>query len=77
MVGLEDAKKIVLSTEAAVKNIKDYCSENNIDAEIRDDGVLYGATNKFHKGAFESLIKDLNEHKINSWKRLSKEKVQS
>ena len=76
IVGLEDAKKIVIATEAAVKNIKEYCKENNIDAQIRDDGVLYGATNKFHKGAFEDLIKDLNENKINSWKRLSKEKVQ-
>lgn len=76
IVGLEDAKKIVMATEAAVNNIKDYCIKNNIDAQIRDDGVLYGATNKFHKGAFESLIKDLNENQINSWERLSQEKVQ-
>ena len=69
-------KKIVVSTEAAVNNIKDFCVQNNIDAQIRDDGVLYGATNKFHKGAFESLIKDLRENGINSWERLSKEKVQ-
>ncbi len=76
IVGLKDAKKIVLATEAAVKNIKDYCKENKINAEIRDDGILYGATNKFHKGAFENLIEDLNENKINSWERLSIEKVQ-
>ena len=76
IVGLDDAKKIVIATENAVNNIKDYCAKNNIDAQIRDDGVLYGATNKFHKGAFESLIKDLNEIQINSWERLSKEKVQ-
>ena len=62
--------------ECKRKNIKDYCAKNNIDAQIRDDGVLYGATNKFHKGAFESLIKDLKENQINSWERLSKEKVQ-
>ena len=76
IVGLNDAKKIVIATEAAVNDIKDFCVKNNIDAQIRDDGVLYGATNKFHKGAFESLIKDLDENEINSWKRLSKEKVQ-
>ena len=76
VVGTEDAKKIVLATEDAVNNIKNYCLNNNIDAEIRDDGVFYGATNKFHKGAFESLIKDLNKNQINSWERLSKEKVQ-
>ena len=76
VVGVNDAKKMVLSTEAAVKNIKDFCYENKINAEIRDDGVLYGATNTFHQGAFENLIKDLNQHNINSWERLSKEKVQ-
>ena len=47
--GLDDAKKIDIDTENAVNNIKDYCAKNNIDAQIRDDGVLYGATNKFHK----------------------------
>ena len=76
VVGIDDAKKIVLSTEAAVKHIKDFCSENSINAEIRDDGIVYGATNTFHQGAFEGLIKDLNKHSINSWERLSKEKVQ-
>ena len=76
VVGIDDAKKMVLSTEAAVKNIKNFCSDNKINAEIRDDGVLYGATNKFHQGSFEGLIKDLDEHKINSWKRLSREEVQ-
>ncbi|MBT4646538.1 MAG: FAD-dependent oxidoreductase, partial [Pelagibacteraceae bacterium] len=76
VVGIDDAKKMVLSTEAAVKNIKDFCSENKINAEIRDDGILYGATNTFHQGAFENLISDLSQHNINSWKRLSKEKVQ-
>ena len=55
VVGVNDAKKMVLSTEAAVKNIKDFCSENKINAEIRDDGVLYGATNKFHQGLLKIL----------------------
>ena len=76
VVGVDDAKKIVVATENAVNNIKYFCMKNNIDAQIRDDGVLYGATNTFHKGAFESLIKDLNDYEINSWERLSKEKVQ-
>ena len=34
VVGIDDAKKMVLSTEAAVKHIKDFCSENKINAEI-------------------------------------------
>jgi len=76
IVGTEDAKKMVKATEDAVYNIQDYCLENNIDAKIRIDGVVYGATNKSHEGNFENLIKDLKKNKINSWERLSREKIQ-
>ena len=76
IIGLKDAKKMVQATENAVYNIKDYCLQNNIDAKIRIDGVVYGATNKSHKGAFENLVEDLKKNQINSWERLSKEKIQ-
>ena len=76
IVGVEDAKKMVKASEDAVYKIRDFCIQNNIDAKIRIDGVVYTATNKSHEGAFEDLIEDLKEKKINSWKRLSKEKIQ-
>jgi len=76
-IGIKDAKKMVNATEDAVYNIRDYCLQNNIDAKIRLDGVVYGATNKSHKGAFENLVEDLKKNQINSWKRLSKEKIQT
>ena len=75
-IGIKDAKKMVNATEDAVYNIRDYCLQNNIDAKIRLDGVVYGATNKSHKGAFENLVEDLKENQINSWERLSREKIQ-
>jgi len=77
IVGVEDAKKMVKASEDAVYNIRDFCIQNNIDAKIRIDGVVYAATNKSHEGAFEDLIEDLKEKKINSWERLSKEKIQT
>ena len=76
IVGVEDAKKMVKASEDAVYNIRDFCMQNNIDAKIRINGVAYTATNKSHEGAFEDLIEDLKEKKINSWERLSKEKIQ-
>jgi len=76
-IGIKDAKKMVSATEDAVYNIRDYCLQNNIDAKIRMDGVVYGATNKSHKGAFENLVEDLKKNQINSWERLSKEKIQT
>ena len=77
VVGVEDAKKMVKASEDAVYNIRDFCMQNNIDAKIRINGVAYTATNKSHEGAFEDLIEDLKEKKINSWERLSKEKIQA
>ncbi len=77
IIGIKDAKEMVQATEDAVYNIKDYCSQNNIDAKIRVGGVVYGATNKSHQGAFENLVKDLKLNQINSWERLSKEKIQA
>ena len=76
IIGLKDAKKMAQATENAVYNIKDYCLQNNIDAKIRMGGVVYGATNNSHKGAFENLVEDLKKNQINSWERLSKEKIQ-
>ena len=76
IVGVEDAKRMVRASEDAVYNIRDFCIQNNIDAKIRIDGVVYTATNKSHEGAFENLIEELKENKINNWERLSKEKTQ-
>ena len=75
-IGVDDAKRMVKASEDAVYSIRDYCLQNNIDAKIRINGVVYAATNKSHKGAFENLIDDLKENKINNWKRLTKEKIQ-
>ena len=76
IVGVEDAKKMVKASEDAVYKIRDFCMQNNIDAKIRINGVAYTATNKSHEGAFENLIENLKEEKINSWERLSKKKIQ-
>jgi len=76
-IGIKDAKKMVNATEDAVYNIRDYCIQNNIDAKIRINGVVYAATNKSHEGAFENLIDDLKENKINNWERLTDDSNQN
>jgi len=75
IVGTEDAVKMVKATEEALYNIKDFCNNNNINAQIRLDGILYTATNSIQKGKFESLIKELELYDLNSWKRISKEEI--
>tara|TARA_B100000579_G_scaffold76923_1_gene59537 strand:- start:156 stop:1565 length:1410 start_codon:yes stop_codon:yes gene_type:complete len=75
-VGAKDAIRMVKASEEALNKIKHFCKLNNIDANIRINGIVYSATNNKHKGGFENLLIDLNENNINSWERLSKEKIQ-
>ena len=77
IVGTKDAIKMVKASEEALNKIKDFCELNNIDAQIRINGIVYAATNNKHRGGFDNLISELKENNINSWKKLSKEKVQN
>ena len=76
IVGEADAILMVKATEQALFEIKYFCNENNIDAQIRLDGNLYTATNKAQIGRFEAVVKDLERKGINNWERWLKKKVQ-
>ena len=76
IVGTKDAIKMVKASEEALNAIKQFCEINNLDAQIRINGIVYSATNNKHRGGFENLINDLKENNINSWERLSIEKIQ-
>ena len=76
IVGTEDAVRMVKASEEALNKIKNFCELNNLDVQLRINGIVYSATNNKHKGGFENLLIDLNENNINSWERLSKEKIQ-
>jgi len=76
IVGKKDAIRMVKASEEALNKIKQFCEVNNLDAQIRINGIVYSATNNKHRGGFDNLLRDLNENNINSWERLSKEKIQ-
>ncbi len=76
IVGKKDAIRMVKASEEALNAIKQFCEVNNLDAQIRINGIVYSATNNKHRGGFDNLLRDLNENNINSWERLSKEKIQ-
>jgi len=76
IVGKKDAIRMVKASEQALNEIKRFCDLNDLDAQIRINGIVFSATNKTHRGSFENLISELKENNINSWERLSKEKIQ-
>ena len=76
IVGTKDAIRMVKASEEAINKISDYCKLNELDAQIRINGIIYSATNNKQSGCFDNLTNQLKDNKINSWEKLSKEKVQ-
>ena len=76
IVGTKDAIRMVKASEEALNEIKRFCDLNDLDAQIRINGIVYSATNNKHRGGFDNLINELKENNINSWERLPKEKIQ-
>lgn len=71
LFGVEEAIRLVKSSEQAVFDIDTFCRQHNIDAEIRTDGALYTATNNAQNKQLHQPIELLSEHSINRWQNLS------
>ena len=76
IVGTKDAVRMVKASEEAINKISNYCKLNSFDPQIRINGIVYAATNNKHRGGFDNLINELKDNNINSWERLTKEKIQ-
>tara|TARA_Y100000996_G_scaffold339883_1_gene276900 strand:- start:140 stop:1549 length:1410 start_codon:yes stop_codon:yes gene_type:complete len=76
IVGTKDAIRMVKASEEAINKISDYCKLNELDAQIRINGIIYSATNNKQSGCFDNLTNQLKDNKINSWEKLPKEKIQ-
>ncbi len=75
LYGEQEARRLVLASEEAIYQIRDFCVKYGIDAQIRIDGTLYTATNTSQLGASDSVIRALEANNINSWVNWSPEKV--
>lgn len=75
LYGLEEAKRLVLASEKALFKIKEFCTDNKIEAEIRLDGAIFGSTNEAQMGNMNSVIDKLKHDGINSWEHWGEEKI--
>jgi len=76
LFGEPEASQLVQASERALYQIRDFCLEHDIDAQLRLDGILYTATNQAQSGYMDSVISELTDKNINSWERWSLEKIQ-
>ncbi|MCT7654400.1 hypothetical protein MBH78_05480 [Oceanimonas sp. NS1] len=59
------------ASEQAVLEIRDFCEQHGIDAELRIDGTCYTATNGAQSGAMDRLVAVLEHAGLNSWSSLN------
>jgi len=76
LFGEAEATKIVQASEAAVYAIRDFCSEYQIEAQLRIDGALYTSTNSAQNGAMDTVVDALSQARCNSWNPLAPSEVQ-
>ena len=76
LYGEAEACRLVRASEQAIYQIRDFCLEHGIDAQLRLDGILYTATNPAQSGYMDPVISGLVDGNINNWERWSLEKVQ-
>ena len=57
--GSEDAIRLGHAFAASAGSLAQFCKEEGIDAEIRKDGWIWGATCQSHDGAWKGILADL------------------
>lgn len=68
--GRAEAKRLVIASEHAVGQIKQFTEQHGIDCDLKLDGSLYIATNQAQVGAMDAVVQTLTEEGINTWEKL-------
>ncbi|MDT4800722.1 FAD-dependent oxidoreductase [Pseudomonas jinjuensis] len=76
LFGLPEAIRLVRESERSIHAIGAFCEKYAVDADYRLDGTLYTATNAAQVGATDGVIAALEEHGINSFRKLPLAHVQ-
>ncbi|MBS0325045.1 MAG: FAD-dependent oxidoreductase [Proteobacteria bacterium] len=76
LFGEREAVRLVRASEEAVHAVTAFCREQRIEAQVRQDGTLYTATNDAQRGATDAVVARLEALGVNSWRALSREEVQ-
>lgn len=71
LFGEQQAKWLVEESEKAVYEIEQFCTEHQIDAQLRRHGTYYTATNSAQKGQMAPIVDQLTHLGCNSWQPCS------
>ena len=73
--GATEALWLARASEDAVGRIVTFCGEHGIDAQLRDDGWLWTATNRAQIGAWDSTLAAVEAHGEHPFERLAPAEV--
>jgi putative aminophosphonate oxidoreductase len=65
--GRDEARRLVLASEAAVRHLSEFTQVHRIACDLRLDGALYIATNPAQVGAMRPVMTALQAEGISSW----------
>lgn len=74
--GSQEAARLVRASEQAVLDIRNFCEQHHIDADLRIDGAYYTATNDAQCGSMAPLVAELKQEHLNNWSALSETELQ-
>ena len=60
--GEEEALRLAQASEDAVSSVIELCKEHDIDAQIRQDGWLWAASNQVQVGLWNETIESIGRH---------------
>jgi glycine/D-amino acid oxidase-like deaminating enzyme len=76
-VGKEEALRLMKASEAAVREIGEFCQREGIDAHFHQGGWLWTATSPAQLGAWEGAVEAAEEYGEHPYEILSAEQVQA
>lgn len=68
--GSEDAIRLGHAFAGSARMLEEFCKAEGIDAEIRRDGWIWGATCEAHNRSWAGILKDLADHDIHPFREI-------
>ncbi|MFA0441014.1 FAD-dependent oxidoreductase [Vibrio sp. 10N.286.49.C2] len=77
LFGQTEAQWLVKESEDVISEIRKFCEEYKVDAELFTNGTYYTATNQAQSGTMDPVVAALEAENVNSWANVAPESLPS
>ncbi|MGL6313838.1 FAD-dependent oxidoreductase [Vibrio sp. WXL103] len=75
LYGEQEARWLVAESEQVIDEIKQFCDQHAIDADLYTNGTYYTATNTAQLDSMAPVVSELDKQGINSWQAVATESI--